>query len=198
MSFVHRWKAGKGAVILALHGTGGDENDLMPLAEMIDPRAAVLSPRGRVLEGSANRFFRRFGEGRFDLENMREETEALAGFLVEAGREHGFDPADVTALGFSNGANIAVSLLFRRPELLSKAILLRAMVPFEPESPLRLEGKRVFLANGRHDPIVPLENAERLATLLRGAGADVKHMWLETAHNLTREEVLAAKEWLAS
>src|SRR5438874_964556 len=116
-NFISRWEPGKGRVILALHGTGGDENDLVPIAKMLDPRAAVLSPRGRVLEGSMNRFFRRFEEGVFDQENMREETEALADFVVAAGLEHGFDPADVIALGFSNGANIAASLMLRRPEI---------------------------------------------------------------------------------
>lgn len=198
MNFIYRWKPGKEGVILALHGTGGDENDLVPLAEMLDPRAAVLSPRGRVLEGSANRFFRRFGEGNFDQENMREETTALAEFLIAQGTEHGFDPSEVTALGFSNGANIGASLLFRRPELLSRAILFRAMVPFEPEGKVDLTGKRVFLANGRSDPIVPVENAERLAAILRASGADVTHLWLETGHNLVREEVSAARSWLGS
>ena len=196
--FVHRWEPGKGRVILALHGTGGDENDLVPIAKMLDPRAAVLSPRGRVLEGTMNRFFRRFEEGVFDLENMRDETAALADFVVQKGLEHGFDPLDVYALGFSNGANIAASLLLSRPDVLGGGILLRSMVPFEPSSTHDLSSKRIFMVNGRVDPIIPVENANRLASTFREFGADVKHVMLETGHNLTREEIGLAKEWLES
>ena len=196
--FVHRWEPGKGRVILALHGTGGDESDLVPIAKMLDPRAAVLAPRGRVLEGTMNRFFRRFEEGVFDLENMREETAALGDFVVQKGLEHGFDPLDVYALGFSNGANMAASLLLSRPDVLGGAILLRAMVPFEPSSPVDLNGKRIFMVNGRVDPIIPLDNAQRLAAIFREAGADVKQVVLETGHNLTQGEIGLAREWLQS
>lgn len=194
--FIYRWEPGKGRVILALHGTGGDENDLVPIAKMLDPRAAVLSPRGRVLEGTYNRFFRRFEEGVFDQENMREETEALGDFLVAQGAEKGFDPADVWAVGFSNGANIAASLMLRRPELLAGGILLRAMVPFEPSSPVELKGKKILMVNGRVDPIIPIENAERLAAIFRVGGAEVEQVVLETGHQLTREEIGLAERWL--
>ena len=195
--FIHKWKPGKGRVILALHGTGGDESDLIPLAEAIDPIAAILSPRGRVLEGSMNRFFRRFEEGVFDYENMREETAALGDFLAQKSMEHKFDPQDVVALGFSNGANIAASSLLRLPGLLGGAILLRSMVPFEPTEAIDLTGKKILMINGRVDPIIPVDNAKRLAEIFRQSGADVKHAMLETGHNLTRDDVELAKEWLA-
>lgn len=194
--FIHRWESGKGRVILALHGTGGDENDLVPIAKMLDPRAAVLSPRGRVLEGTMNRFFRRFEEGVFDLDNMREETEVLADFVVQKGLEHGFDPLDVYALGFSNGANIAASMLLSRPDVLAGGILLRSMVPFEPSKDIEMEGKKILMINGRVDPIIPIDNAKRLAEIFSNAGADVKQIMLETGHSLTREEIVFAKEWL--
>jgi phospholipase/carboxylesterase len=196
--FIHRWEPGKGRVILALHGTGGDENDLVPIAKMLDPRAAILSPRGRVLEGSHNRFFRRFEEGVFDFENMREETAALADFVVQKGLEYGFDPLDVYALGFSNGANIAASLLLSRPDVLKGGILLRSMVPFQPSAPVDLKGKSVMMINGSVDPIIPVENANRLAEIFRVSGADVKHVILETGHQLMQEDVRLSQEWLKS
>jgi predicted esterase len=194
--FHYRWHPGSGRTILALHGTGGDESDLIPLVKMVDPDAAILSPRGRVSENGANRFFRRFAEGIFDQENMREETAALADFVSAQAQEHGFDPAQMIALGFSNGANMAASLLLRRTELLRGAILFRAMVPFEPEEPVDLEGKRVLMVNGRFDPIIPWENAQRLAAILQDSGADVQQTRLETGHRLVQEDVTLAREWL--
>ena len=194
--FVYRWEPGKGRVILALHGTGGDENDLVPIAKMLDPRAAVLSPRGRVLEGPMNRFFRRYEEGVFDQENMQQETEALAAFVKAKGLENGFDPADVYALGFSNGANIAASLLLRSPEVLAGGVLLRAMVPFEPEGPIDLKGKRILMINGRSDPIIPLDNAQHLADIFRSNGAEVTQHVLETGHSLTKADVTLAQDWM--
>ncbi len=199
MEFIHRWLPGTSdRVIFALHGTGADENDLIPLVQALDPAASILSPRGRVSEGGANRFFRRFAEGVFDQENMREETEALASFLVAAAAEHGFSADRVFALGFSNGANMAASLLLRRPELLGGAILLRAMVPFEPEAPLDLSGKRIFLANGTHDPLMSLENAKRLAEIFWSSGAEVEHLVVDAGHNLIQQDFVAAKAWLST
>lgn len=183
-------------MFLALHGTGADENDLMPLVQALDPAASILSPRGRVSEGGANRFFRRFAEGIFDQENMRTETEALADFVQSAANEHGFSLDQVVALGFSNGANMAASLLLRRPETLARAILLRAMVPFEPEAPVNLTGKRIFMSNGTHDPLMSLENAKRLAEIFRTSGAEVEHLIVNAGHNLIQQDFEAAKSWL--
>lgn len=198
MEFIHRWIKGTSErVILALHGTGADENDLIPLVQALDPAASILSPRGRVSEGGANRFFRRFAEGVFDQENMRSETEALASFLVTAASEHGFTADRVIALGFSNGANMAASLLLRRPELLGGAILLRAMVPFEPDASVDLSGKRVFMANGTHDPLMSLENSKKLVEIFRTAGAEVEHLIVDAGHNLIQQDFVAAKAWLS-
>lgn len=197
--FVHRWQLGSSPrTLLLLHGTGGDENDLIPIGQLVDPAANLLSVRGRVDENGANRFFRRFAEGRFDQDNMREETAALAGFLLAASSAHSFDPGGVYAVGFSNGANMAASLLLRRPDLLAGAFLMRAMTPFEPESPPALQGKRVLLASGDWDSMVYRDDAERLASILRGGGAEVEHLWLEAGHNLTRQELEHAKQWLRS
>jgi predicted esterase len=196
--FHHRWFSGtSGRTLLLLHGTGGDENDLIPMGQTLDPAANYLSPRGRVDENGSNRFFRRFGEGNFDQENMRQETEALAVFLASASETYGFDPKGVYAVGFSNGANIGASLLLRHPEALRGAFLIRAMVPFEPETPPALLGTRVLISSGEFDPMVPRANAERLAAILVQGGADVEHVWAPVGHNLTRQELDHGREWLA-
>lgn len=197
--FKHKWLPGTGGkTLLLLHGTGGDENDLIPLGQTLDPTANLLSPRGRIDEHGANRFFRRIREGVFDQENMRQETEALAAFLKAAAKEYGFDPEQVYAVGFSNGANIGASLMFRHPELLRGGFLMRAMVPFEPETAPSLMGIRVLIASGESDPIVSRDQAEGLATIFVQGGADVEHLWVPVGHNLTRQELEHAKAWLGA
>ena len=183
--------------LLLLHGTGGNEDDLIPLGRALLPDANLLSPRGKVLENGMPRFFRRLAEGVFDLDDLRFRTNELANFLAAAPSAWGIDPAQIIAVGFSNGANIAASLLLLRPETLAGAILLRAMVPLEPELPPDLRGKPILMAEGRFDPIVPEENAERLAVIFRSAGADVTLRWRDAGHNLTRDDVDDAREWLA-
>jgi phospholipase/carboxylesterase len=198
-SFVHQWvpgTPGHARVILALHGTGGDEHDLIPLAQTLDPHAAILSPRGRVDEQGSNRFFRRLSEGVFDLENMRQETLALSSFVKDAAGKYGFGQESLYAVGFSNGANMAASLLLTEPSSLSGGVLIRAMVPFVPQSLPDLTGKRIFVSSGRFDPLVPLDNAVRLVEMFKEAGAKVEHLVLETGHNLTREDISAAQAWL--
>src|SRR5215210_4879942 len=165
---------------------------------MLDERAALLSPRGKVLEHGMPRFFRRLAEGVFDEEDLVNRTHELAGFVERAIAEYERDPARVFAAGFSNGANIAASLLLLHPGLLAGAVLLRAMVPFEPESPPILASTPVYLAAGRTDPIIPPENTERLARLLQDAGADVTLDWQAGGHGIGREEVEAARRWLAN
>lgn len=195
--FTHKWLPGTSRrTLLLLHGTGGNEEDLVPLGQSIAPEANLLSPRGRIDENGMNRWFRRFGEGQFDLENMREETDALAEFLSDARKAYSIDLENTFAVGFSNGANIAASLLLRRPELLAGAFLMRAMVPFEPEESPALAGTHVLLSSGETDPMVPRDNAERLATLFVRGGADVEHLWLPVGHNLTKQELQRAREWL--
>jgi len=196
----HRFVAAvdRGApTILALHGTGGDENDLIPLARTVSPGAAILSPRGNVLENGMPRFFRRLAEGVFDLEDLRFRTGELADFIVSAASEHGFDPARVVALGYSNGANIAASLLLSRPKTLAGAILLRAMVPFEPETLPPLEGTSALLSAGRQDPMVPQRQTQRLADLLKQAGADVTLSWFDAGHGLVPREIEQASRWFS-
>lgn len=196
--FVHRFEPaleGGRPVLFALHGTGGDENDLVPLARSIDPAAAVLSPRGKVLEQGMPRFFRRIAEGVFDLEDLRFRTAELAAFLAGSAERHGFDPARVVAVGYSNGANIAASLLLGGDRRLAGAILLRPMVPFEPEAPPALSGVRVLVSASRQDPMVPHGSTERLVELLASAGAGVTTRWYSTGHGLSPQEIRDAAAW---
>ena len=200
LGFAHRFVPAKGddpTTLLLLHGTGGDENDLLPLGRMLDERAAFLSPRGKVLEHGAPRFFRRLAEGVFDQEDLVNRTHELAEFVERATSEYDLDPEHIFAVGFSNGANIAASLLLLHPGLLAGAVLLRAMVPFEPETMPDLSGTPVYLAAGRSDNLVPPENTERLAELLREAGAEVTLDWQPGGHSIGRTEVEAARAWLS-
>jgi predicted esterase len=183
--------------LLALHGTGGDENDLLPVAQMIDPDAAVLSPRGRVLEHGMPRFFRRLAEGVFDQEDLRLRTAELASFISEAAAHYRFDASRVMALGYSNGANVAASLLLAHPDALGGATLLRPMLPFEPERLPELAGKRVLISAGRRDQMIPQALTQRLAAVLEQSGAIVTTWWHETGHNLTQDELARVQAWYA-
>ena len=197
--FSHLFMPGddRAPTLIVLHGTGGDEKDLLPLARMISPESPVLSPRGRVLENGMPRFFRRLAEGVFDLEDLELRTRELGEFILAAAEEYGFDASKLVALGYSNGANIAASLMLTRGDLLGGGILLRAMVPFEPASLPKLAGKSVLLSAGESDPIIPPASTSRLADLLRTAGADVTLKWLPTGHGLTASDVREATAWLA-
>jgi predicted esterase len=198
--FVHRYLPPERPglpTLLLLHGTGGDENDLLPLARMLLPGAAVLSPRGKVLEQGMPRFFRRLAEGVFDLEDLHFRTHELANFLEAAAERYGFDPSSVIAVGYSNGANIAASVLLSRPDVLRGAVLFHAQVPFDPQEQPNLPGVAVFLSGGRADPLIPASETERLAGMLRLAGADVTLYWQSNGHTLTRDEVEAARGWLS-
>ena len=159
--------------LLLLHGTGGNEQDLVPLARKLSPGSALLSPRGDVLENGAPRFFRRLAEGVFDFADVERRTHALADFISAAAQKYSFAPGRLTAIGFSNGANIAASVLLRRPESLAAAALLRPMVVLQPTAVPPLAGKRVLISSGEHDPIVPADHPGRLAQMFRLAGADV-------------------------
>jgi predicted esterase len=186
-----------GPILLLLHGTGGNEHDLVPLADMLLPGAGLLSPRGQVLERDMPRFFRRLAEGVFDIEDLKRRTAELADFIVASADKYRFSTNDVTAVGFSNGANIAASLLLLRPDALGAAILFRAMVPLVPETLPTLRATPVLLSNGKGDPLVSAEETERLAELLRSAGAQVTVSWQNAGHELTDRDVLTAREWLA-
>ena len=196
---VHRWEQGTnpaGPTLLLLHGTGGDENDLIPLAQMIAPGMSVLSVRGNVLEHGAPRFFRRLAEGVFDLPDLHRRTGDLADFVGAASARYGFDPARLCAVGFSNGANIAASMLLSQPDVLAGGVLIRAMIPFEPAGSPDLTGKSVLLSQGRADPLVPVASAERLGEILRNAGASVELAWQPGGHQLSQGDVKVAREWL--
>lgn len=196
--FVHRYLPGStGGTLLVLHGTGGDENDLLPLARELAPGAHLLAPRGRVLEHGMPRFFRRLAVGVFDEDDLRLRAGELAGFLGAAAGRYGFDPRRVHALGYSNGANMAAALLLLHPDSLAGAALLRAVEPLVPATPPRLDGKPVRIAAGRRDPYAPAARVEALATRLTGAGADVELAWTEAGHGLEPAELDATGDWLA-
>jgi predicted esterase len=164
---------------------------------MLSPDAGVLSPRGKVLERGMPRFFRRLAEGVFDLEDLRRRTIELADFVAAAAAHYGFDPRRVIAVGFSNGANIAASLLLLRPETLGGAVLFRAMVPIVPDPLPTIPGTPVLLSNGRLDPLVSPAETERLAALLREAGADITLAWQQAGHELTDGDIERARVWLS-
>ena len=199
LGFVHRFEPGddSGVTLLLLHGTGGNEDDLLPLGRELAPGAALLSPRGKVLEHGAPRFFRRLAEGVFDHEDLVRRTHELAGFIEVATEHYDLDPSRLVATGYSNGANIAASLTLLHPGLLKAAVLFRTMVPFEPQATPDLAGMPVFMAAGRRDQMIPASNTQRLAEILTEAGADVDLRWRNVGHGLTYEEVTEAKEWLA-
>lgn len=196
-AYVHRWIPGSGEVALVLHGTGGTEDDLLPLASMLLPGASVLSLRGNVLEGTMPRFFRRIAEGVFDQEDLALRTTQLGAFLHAAAASYRFDMANLVAIGFSNGANIAANVLLHHPGLIRRSVLFRAMLPSETTPRRAAVGTRVYVGAGRRDPIVPAANVERLAALLRDSGADVTLDWRNAGHGLTGEDAENAKRWLA-
>ena len=197
LGFIHRFipatQPGKPPLLL-LHGTGGNENDLLPLGAQLSPGAALLSPRGKVLENGMPRFFRRLAEGVFDLADLKVRTAELADFIAAARKAYHLDAP--VAVGFSNGANIAAALLLTRPEMLAGAVLLRAMLPFEPEPLPDLAGKPVLLLSGSNDTMISAAGRERLAAVLQAAGADLVYKALPTGHNLTQNDLNLAAQWL--
>jgi len=202
--FIHRFEPARDAgspPLLLLHGTGGDENDLLGLGKMISPGSALLSPRGRVLEHGMPRFFRRLAECVFDEEDVRRRALELGDFVAEARRHYGI--AAPVAIGFSNGANIAAALLLLKPDVLAGAVLLRAMVPLSDppntdQAKPELGGKPVLLLSGQADPIVPSSNSAKLAALLSDAGARVDHNVLPAGHQLSQADVTLARKWIGN
>jgi phospholipase/carboxylesterase len=199
LSHIHRLAPGnrrEAAPLLLLHGTGGDENDLLPLGQAVAPGATLLSVRGQVLEHGMPRFFRRLAEGVFDEDDVRLRANELADFVAEARKR--YDLAAPIALGYSNGANIAAALLLLRPEALAGALLLRAMVPLSKAPAADLSGKSVLIVSGQSDPIIPPSNAAALAAMLVKAGADVQQKVLPVGHQLSQADLTVAKAWLAN
>lgn len=183
-------------VIIALHGTGADEHDLLPLVRDVAPGHAILSPRGKVLENGMNRFFKRHADGTFDLPDLHARADELAAFLAAACTHYNVADQPAIAFGFSNGANMAAAMMLKNAATFDGAVLLRAMVPFRPDNAPDLRGKRVLMLNGLTDPIIPHDNARTLADMLMHAGADVTFTTLPAEHGLIEQDVIAMKEWV--
>lgn len=201
LGFIHRFvpaeDVSSGETLLVLHGTGGNENDLIGIGQTIAPGAAILSPRGNVSENGSQRFFKRLAEGVFDPKEVRSRAEELARFIRAAIAKYGLDASRIYALGYSNGANAASTVMFIDPKLLQGAVLFRPMLVFEPEEPSDLSGASVFISAGRMDPIVPVSSVERLVELFESAHAEMTLKWQLAGHNLAPSEVREAAEWFA-
>lgn len=202
LEFVHRFVPASSAkekrTLLLLHGTGGNEDDLLDVGRYILPGAALLSPRGRVLENGMPRFFRRVAEGVFDLDDLKLQTELLSKFVCEASRKYELAADQILAVGYSNGANVASSLLFTDTTRLAGAILFRPMVPFMPDTPPDLHDVPVLLSAGRRDPIANVSHIDRLSEIFKNAGAHVSIHWHEGGHELGQDDVESAHDWIAS
>jgi predicted esterase len=195
--FIHEFVPGtSNRTLLLLHGTGGNERDLIPLGRELDPTASLLSLRGKVLENGMPRFFRRLEEGVFDVEDLKKRTNELADFVISAAERYEIDMTRIVAVGYSNGANIAASMLLLRPEILHAAILFRPMVPLVPDNIPDLSSRRVWIGAGNQDPIVPATETQRLGELLRRAGADLTIHFASASHGLTNTDVEVARTWL--
>jgi phospholipase/carboxylesterase len=208
LGFSHRFLASdhnnpenlkKSMTLLILHGTGGNENDLVPIAKMIGSAgASILSPRGKVLENGMPRFFRRLSEGVFDASRRKSANSCVRNFKSSISESYGFSLGQTVAIGYSNGANIAASMLLLRPEVLAGAILFRAMVPFIPEPIPNLSSKLIFMSSGLHDPIVPSRGTKDLFHLLRKTGSNVSLEWQNSGHELTQRDLSEARAWLSA
>jgi phospholipase/carboxylesterase len=197
LGFIHRFVPGaSGHTLLLLHGTGGDENDLLGLGEAVAPGWALLSPRGPVLENGMPRFFRRLAEGVFDEADLRRRAADLADFTEAAAASYGFDQSKLVALGYSNGANIASAMMLLRPETVGGAALMRPMVPFQAEPAADLSGKSVLLLSGASDPIAPPFHGERLERLFTKLGAVVTRQVLPVSHGLSQPDLTLTQQWL--
>lgn len=199
--FIHRFVPAKDAeaavVLLLLHGTGGNEEDLLPIGEALWPGAAMLSPRGKVMENGMPRFFRRLAEGVFDVADLKFRAGELAKFVEGAAERYGLQGKSVVAVGYSNGANVASGTTMLHPRVLAGAVLLRPMVPFAMESPPDLRGMPVFLGAGKRDRIVPREHIGALTRMFESGGANVSVYWHEGGHELGQDDLAAARDWLA-
>jgi phospholipase/carboxylesterase len=184
-------------VALTLHGTGGDENDVSTLGQVLMPGSTILSPRGRVSEGGMNRWFRRLGEGVFDVDDVIVRSGELADFIVWATENYGLGGRTIVALGFSNGANIASATALLHPDILNRAVVLSGMYPFGDRDPIGdATAVALLVANGTHDPMAPLESATRLENIATEHGARVTRSLRSGGHGITQDDVVAATEWI--
>ena len=204
LNFIHRFIPSSNGhrkeypTLLLLHGTGGNEDDLIQIGKMISPHSSLLSPRGKVLEHGMPRFFRRLAEGVFDIKDLKFRTSELAKFVHDSSIKYSFDLNKTVAIGFSNGANIAASLLLLEPPVIAGAALFRPMVPFIPDPLPDLSEKKVLILSGQYDPIVSKKQAEDLFSLLKSVGAKVEIQWQTSGHEITQNDVQIAKKWLSA
>lgn len=198
LSFKHIFKKSKSdnkKCLLLLHGTGGNEEDLIPLAEKIDENAAILSPRGKVLENGMPRFFRRLAPGIFDLEDLKFRTNELHDFIIKSKVYYEINDYKLIAIGYSNGANMALSLLFSYPDSLEGCILFRPMVPYEPNRELKLKNKKILVLAGLYDELISKEETQRLVSILKEKEAEVELNWARSGHALVYDELMIARKW---
>ncbi|MBP9773571.1 MAG: alpha/beta hydrolase [Candidatus Peribacteraceae bacterium] len=200
LSFIHVFKPAQNITnprtLLLLHGTGGDENDLLSIGSQIDPTANILSPRGKVLENGMLRFFVRFPDGTFDLDDLRTRTNELSDFVAKASIHYGFDAQQVVSVGYSNGANISASILLTNPSVLQAAVLLRPTVPFVPDNLPNLSGKKILICGGEQDTMILPASTKKLIDVLKSAGANVQEFWQQTGHRLTPQDIERAGEFV--
>jgi predicted esterase len=197
LGFIHLFERGRDRLtLLLLHGTGGNEGDLMAVGRALAPNASLLSPRGKVLESGMPRFFRRLAEGVFDVKELEFRSGELADFVKAASVKYTFDLKSVVPVGYSNGANVAAGMLLTGSFIPAGVVLFRPTVPLTPDRSPDLRGMPVFISAGRSDQIVPRSETERLAKLLGDAGAEVSLNWENGAHALTELEVKKAADWL--
>lgn len=196
---IHVFRKGKDITkptLVLFHGTGGNEQDLLPLAEMLSPDSSVLGIRGNVLENGMPRFFRRLAEGVFDEADLVFRTHEIKQFLDEVAEKYGFDANNLVAVGYSNGANIAGSLLFHYKDIFRAAVLLHPMVPLRNVELPSLEGVSIFIGAGTNDPLITSTETQELEGILQKAGAEVTTHWGNQGHRLSMAEAEAAKDWL--
>lgn len=181
-------------ILILLHGTGGDERNLLPVAERLDSEATVLSIRGNVSENGMIRYFKRHVEGQYDWEDLKQRGKELYELIEDLSEEYGFSLEDAIYLGFSNGSNIAMDILLREETKVNKAMLFAPMYPREVDKELDLSDRELYLSMGEKDPIVPLEESQRVIKIFTDSGASVTDYWVNS-HELNQATLLAGKEW---
>ncbi|MGY5802704.1 alpha/beta hydrolase [Rhizobium hainanense] len=196
-TYVHRLKAGASGkpIFFTFHGTGGDENQFFDFATRLLPEATIVSPRGDVSEYGAARFFRRTGEGVYDMADLARATEKMAAYVSELAAE--YSASQVLGLGFSNGANILANVLIEHGDLFDAAVLMHPLIPFQPKDNARLEGKRVLITAGEHDPIAPAPVTRSLADYFARQNAEVTLEWHPGGHDIRPNEIEAIRSFLA-